>query len=69
MDVMLVQYMLFKVCINGLPHFNKQVGFTPVAPDVSGRAPYSPSRAYTRENWIAGSVPSRWRQISAATAH
>lgn len=55
MDVMLVQYMLFKVCINGLPHFNKQVGFTPVAPDVSGPGAIFPfTGLYSREldSWI-----------------
>ena len=55
MDVMLVQYMLFKVCINGSPHFGKSTMFTPIAPPGSGPAAVFPfTGIYTREldDWI-----------------
>ena len=54
-DVMLVQYMLFKVCINGQPHFGRPTGFTPVAANVSGPGAIFPfTGVYSREldAWI-----------------
>ena len=57
LDVMLVQYMLFKVCINPRPHFAKSFKFTPTAPeDVSGAGAIFPyDGVYTPEldKWIA----------------
>ena len=56
MDVMLVQYMLFKVCINGSPHFGKATMFTPTSPsNASGPGAIFPfTGIYTREldDWI-----------------
>lgn len=55
LDVMLVQYLLFKVCINGSPHFEKPTMFTPMAPGGLGPAAIFPfSGRYTAEldQWI-----------------
>jgi len=54
-DVMLVQYMLFTICIQPRPHWDKQSNiFTPTAPDCGPGAifPYTGVYAPELERWI-----------------
>lgn len=55
LDVMLVQYFLFKVCINGTPHFEKSTLFTPMAPRGLGPEaifPYTGRYTPQLDQWI-----------------
>jgi len=57
-DVMLVQYMLFKVCINPRPHFAKSFNFGPTAPPgIIGGAeaifPHTGTYSTELDKWIA----------------